>query len=152
VTLRNATAPTTPDNPRLRHLTGTGYVGQVGGSYGLASLRLAQHPSLRIALRAVREPRPTKSGWRARQRSRGGDPSASQARQRSRGGDPSASQARQRSRGGAGFWVETGLKTQQFSSRIVSDPLAKENALERDHLHSAVGNCWERYLYSLRRV
>lgn len=36
--------------------------------------------------------------------------------------------------------------------RIASDPLAKENALERDHLLSAVGDCWEPYLYSLRRV
>ena len=43
-------------------------------------------------------------------------------------------------------------KIQHFIGRIVSDTLAKENALERDHLRSAVGNWWERYLYSLRRV
>jgi hypothetical protein len=50
------------------------------------------------------------------------------------------------------FRVESVRKTQHFTSRIASDPLAKKNALERDYLLSAVGNCWERYLYSLRRV
>jgi hypothetical protein len=35
---------------------------------------------------------------------------------------------------------------------LASNTLAKEDAVERDHLRSAIGNCREPYLYGLRRV
>jgi hypothetical protein len=35
---------------------------------------------------------------------------------------------------------------------LASNTLAKEDAVERDHLRSAIDNCREPYLYGLRRV